>query len=293
MLFSVWLPTKCLRWPFCPGVFIAILAFVAAAVTFRKEPGTREKAVWVFVFLALMCAEVWMMGIDRQDNEDRHTKANANQLKGFTDIGDGIKKSILESDRNFAATMDKENRVLDTTQSVASLAQRNLDTVTGKDSYPCIVPQSHAVSAGGMVPLVVWDKGPNILTGVEVRLMSQAEFLSGGVFYKPSAELGTMRPEWPKPLPEGITPVPDGDGIAHYLAEIWTQNGYYTQVINFRHGKYSLPWAYQYWLTQQIPFHPKGDPKANGMTAHVTKGCRQPDWSDDLGDGKPIPRPPS
>lgn len=59
---------ECLHWPFCPGVFIAVLAFVAAAVAFRKDPGRTERAAWVFLFLALMCGEVWMMSIDRAKN---------------------------------------------------------------------------------------------------------------------------------------------------------------------------------------------------------------------------------
>jgi hypothetical protein len=93
-----------------------------------------------------------------------------------------------------------------------------------------------------------------------------------------------------KPLPQGIIPHPESNGIANYTAEIWTQNGYYTEVINFRKGKYSLPWAYQYWLTQQRPFHPNEDPKAIVLIAHMTDRCRQPEWSDDLGDGKPSAR---
>ena len=105
-LFLYWLP-KCLHWPFCPGVFIAILAVVAAAVTFRERPSQREKAAWICVFLGLMCAEVWMMGIDRQANEDREAKANATQLQGFTNVGEGIKASIAESQRNFTATMNQ------------------------------------------------------------------------------------------------------------------------------------------------------------------------------------------
>jgi hypothetical protein len=30
-----------------------------------------------------------------------------------------------------------------------------------------------------------------------------------------------------------VIPRPGDDGIAYYIAEIWTQNGYYTEVINF------------------------------------------------------------
>jgi hypothetical protein len=56
------------------------------------------------------------------------------------------------------------------------------------------------------------------LTGVEIRLLSETEFPDEeSIFYKPPAKLGTLRPEWPKPLPEGITPKVDEDGVAHYI----------------------------------------------------------------------------
>jgi hypothetical protein len=95
----------------CPGVFIAILALVAAAVTFREKVGPREKALWIFCFFALMCGEVWMLGIDRNRNEDEQAKANALSLSGFKDIGEGIQKSISESDKNFNATMNSTERL--------------------------------------------------------------------------------------------------------------------------------------------------------------------------------------
>ncbi len=112
MVFAIWLP-KCLHWPFCPGIFIAILAVMAAIVTFRERPKTWEKAAWTFVFLGLMSLEVWMMSIDRDANEARERAAEQMQLKGFSDIGEGIKASIAESDRNFVATMGRTNKVLD------------------------------------------------------------------------------------------------------------------------------------------------------------------------------------
>ncbi len=113
---AIWLP-KCLHWPFCPGLFIAVLAFVAAAVTFRKEPSQREKAVWIFVFLTLMCAEVWMMSMDRETNEAQQKVARDGQLRGFKEIGDGINTTIANSDRQFQATMDGIKATLKTSEA--------------------------------------------------------------------------------------------------------------------------------------------------------------------------------
>jgi hypothetical protein len=62
-----WLPT-CFHWPFCPGVFIGILAFFAAVVTFRS-PSRIEKAMWIIVFFGLMIGEIAMMSKDREAHE--------------------------------------------------------------------------------------------------------------------------------------------------------------------------------------------------------------------------------
>lgn len=70
MELSAWLP-KCLHWPFCPGVFIAILAVVAAIAAFRDSPSRPEKAIWTLVFLLLMSAEIVMIGKDRDVQDTR------------------------------------------------------------------------------------------------------------------------------------------------------------------------------------------------------------------------------
>src|SRR5258706_12792508 len=162
----IWLP-KCLHWPFCPGVFIAILAVMAAAVTFRENPGTREKAAWTFVFLGLMCAEVWMMSIDRDVSEGRERAAEITQLKGFSDIGAGIKASTEESDRNFSATIGKTNEVL--------------QNITGGRSFGFLVPQPW----GEQVPLLVWNHGGQPLTWGTITIARTQEPDWGNAFYKP------------------------------------------------------------------------------------------------------------
>lgn len=48
-----------------------------------------------------------------------------------------------------------------------------------------------------------------------------------------SNALGKWRHEWAKPLPEGVISRPGDDGIAYYIAEIWTQNGYYNPTQDF------------------------------------------------------------
>ena len=63
----------CLHWPFCPGVFIALLGLLAAVVTFWESPPRFVKVISILLFTALMCSEIWMMSKDR-DNHDKSEK---------------------------------------------------------------------------------------------------------------------------------------------------------------------------------------------------------------------------
>jgi len=96
------------HWPFCPGVFIAILAFVAAAVMFRKDPGPREKAIWVFVFLFLMVGEIWMMSKDRNAHDSAERDAQTVESGQSNMLG----ILILQNAETFKQ-MDVFNRKLD------------------------------------------------------------------------------------------------------------------------------------------------------------------------------------
>jgi hypothetical protein len=260
-----WLP-KCLHWPFCPGVFIAILAFMAAAVTFRREPGTREKATWTFLFLALMCAEVWMMSKDREANENQQTGASAAQLKGFEDIGNGIKDAIAQSDRNFSATMGKTNQVL--------------LNITGGDSFAYVSPQP----GGEAIPLVVWNHGDQPLIGVTMTIARTQDPDWGVAFFQPIF-IGTIGPHDHAPVPRVIVPRPEEkSGIDHYWIMLSAQNGTVSQTLDFRKNKktgaHQPIWATSFQVTKpEILTRARGPiPKgATLMKPLMTRG-----WSDEV-----------
>jgi hypothetical protein len=146
---------ECMHWPFCPGVFIAILAFVAAAVTLRKEPGPREKAIWLFVFLGLMCAEVWMMSKDRTSNVAKEKETRQAEIASFKAIGDGIQTSNANSQSQFAITLSR--------------FKQNIDTITGGSSF-CYL----AVGADGNQTFV--HSGDFPLAGVTARIVDMQKW---------------------------------------------------------------------------------------------------------------------
>src|SRR5260370_34314760 len=96
---SNWWP-ECLQWPFCPGFFITVLAFMAGAVTCRKEPGPREKSTWGFAFLMLMVGEVWMMSKDRTENSRKQKEVRDAEIASFKPLETASNLPFLSANYN-------------------------------------------------------------------------------------------------------------------------------------------------------------------------------------------------
>jgi hypothetical protein len=148
-----WLP-ECLHWPFCPGVFIAILAFVAAVVTFR-DPGKTEKAIWILVFLGLMSGEVWMMSKDRTETNRKQKETRDAEIASFKSIGEGIQTSNANSQSQFAITLSR--------------FKQNIETITGGGSF-CYL----AVGSDGFPTFV--HSGDFPLAGVRARIVDMQKW---------------------------------------------------------------------------------------------------------------------
>jgi len=258
-----WLP-QCLHWPFGPGVFIAILAGLAAAVTFRKEPGRLEKAAWIIVFFSLMWMEVWMVGIDRQSHEYQEAQASHLLLKGFSNIGDGIKKSIAQSDQHFEATIGKTNKVL--------------QNITGGDSFGFVVPQVGGVSR---LPLLVWNHGDQPLIGVTITMAHTQDSNWEKAVFNPIF-IGTIGPHDHLPVPRAIVPHPDDkNGVDVYWVMISAQNGTVSQTLFLRKNR-KLPqfWAYSYIITKAVTLNKARGTIPKGAT--MMEPLLRRDWSDEV-----------
>jgi len=246
----LWMP-KCLHWPFCPGVFIAVLAVVAAAVTFWEHPPRWVKAISVGVFLLLMGAEVWMMSVDRDRNDVEQASARTREEENFRTIAKGIQASIAESDRNFSATMGKTKEVL--------------ENITGGQSFAIVTPQ---VWSGLVpIPLSIRNQGKQTLTGVTVTIRSARNFNldKPESFYETEAiSVGTLHPGELRLLKEKLTPVEHGlkaeDGLP---VDIWdldiaAQNFTAEEHLIFKRGT-RIPWVFRYQVTQQYVKSKHGD----------------------------------
>ncbi len=162
---------------------------------------------------------------------------------------------------------------------IAGLAQESLMNIVGGDSVPYIVPQTHAQTK--QIPLEIWNRGKYILSGVTVVIRNGRDYTNPASFFsRQQLEVGIVHPGFGRLLTAGIFPNPDSTGVDDYIIEISTQSDLFVETLNFRKSKYSLPWAYQYWVTKEIIEKP-------GVTRGVIV-VDQSAWSDDLGEGKPV-----
>ena len=90
--------SKCLHWPFYPGVFIAVLAVLASAATYLEKPSRWAKVLIIALFTVIMCAEIWMMGKDRDQHDQEQARIAKSEADHFQAIADDMK-------RDFDATM--------------------------------------------------------------------------------------------------------------------------------------------------------------------------------------------
>jgi hypothetical protein len=150
-----WVP-ECLHWPFCPGIFIAVLAVVAAAAAFREKPGKYEKVSWIVLFFGLMCGEVWMVNADRTDSIRKQKETRDQELANFSAIADGIKSSMQAGQEHFDATMVG--------------IKQNVNTITGGDSFCYLV-----TPVNGEFPTFIHN-GNYPLSGVNARIVDMQKW---------------------------------------------------------------------------------------------------------------------
>lgn len=123
-----------LHWYPPVGVFIAILGLLGIVVPLIRDltkMGKWEKATWTFVMFALMLMEIRSIYLDRRAHDVEQATARAEQLQHFNEIGERIKSAVEESQKQFAATMQRSNSILGGVSESIKIAN-------GGDSYPYI-----------------------------------------------------------------------------------------------------------------------------------------------------------
>jgi hypothetical protein len=220
-----------------PGEAVAVLAVAAAAMTVLGEMKGKEKVAWILLLFSFVWVELTSIKMERKAQEDIQKEARAEQLQHFGEIGNGIRESIKESDRNFNATMGKTNQVL--------------ENITGGDSFAYVSPQNFS---GDRFAGVVWNNGEQALSGLTLTIAHTSEPDWGGAFFRPIF-IGTIGPHEYAPIPNFIFQ-PKADhktGQDNYWIMLSAQNGVASQSLWFRRDrKNPANWAYSFQVSKQI-----------------------------------------
>jgi hypothetical protein len=192
-----------------------------------------------------------MMSKDRDRNDSDQAQARTTSENNFRAIADGIRASIADSDRKFAATMGKENQVL--------------KNITGGNSFAIVTPQ---VWSGLVpIPLSIRNQGKQTLTGVTVTIRSARNFnldKPESLYETEAINVGTLHPGELRLLEEKLTPIEhepkaeDGMPVDVFDLDIAAQNFTAEEHLIFKRGT-RIPWVFKYQVTQQYVKSRHGD----------------------------------
>jgi hypothetical protein len=229
------------------GVFIGALGLLGVlAPLLREHIGRTEKAVWTIVLTVCLILELRSIHLEEVKHDREQDFAVCQQLHSFQAIADTLGAAVTSGQKQYDTTIQHLDKVLGTTQAVAEISKKNLDSVSGGRSYAYIVPQ--VTNSGYDYAMAISNGGPNVLTGIEVRI---AKIIKGDCDYflkrKPGTYVmdctfddGPMHPiavgslsghetvEMPSLMDVGP------DGSAKYLITITAQNGHSIEFLQFR-----------------------------------------------------------
>jgi hypothetical protein len=250
-----------------PGIAVGLLALAATLMAVRTDNFTHaEKAVWVVICLVLCVVELKTIYRDR----DQHDKQQA-ELQTQEDAARRVERN------SFANLLNAEKALFSDTQNIETLAKKALENVTGGDSFAYVAPQR----GYDQIPLIVWNHGDQVLSGVTITIAHTEEPNWGDAFYRPIF-IGTIGPHDHAPIPNTfLSPkLDDKTGQDNYWIMISAQNGTVSQSLWFRKAKSgALPWACSFQVARPIYTHKR----IKGEMTNVTtmKPLMYRAWSDE------------
>jgi hypothetical protein len=224
-------------WPPLPGIAVTVLGGMVSVMAFREMHNTHKLLATLAIFV-LMGIELRDIRKDRIKSDTEQAAARAASEANFKAIGNGISSAIAQSQNQFSTTVQHVDHV-------SGLAEKALNNITGADSIPYLAPQ------GGFAPIgfFMWNDGKNLLSGVSLTIQKWTE---SGLVKSKELSVGVLHPGWGKSVDFTISPAPDKSGMDVYEIEINTQSEFFTEIVQFRKGTGSVPWASRYWVVKHI-----------------------------------------
>jgi hypothetical protein len=238
-----------------PGKAIGALAVVAGIMSVR-DMKVLGKLLWVVLLVLMLITEFRAINKDRSENDEKQRAFFDAQQSGFQHVVDQAKVNFDQTATDLKTTIGGLKTVLATTQLVEKITNKNLENITGGDSYAYVYPA--AAEGNNEVTLSIHNDGDQQLSGVNVTIR---RVLSGSVdpMDEHAAErplvtddsaaipLGSLAPHDGRTVPGGVfTPTLDRSGYATYRIFINAQNPGTAEILAIRRSKSGRSWAYKF-----------------------------------------------
>jgi hypothetical protein len=246
-----------------PGYAVGALAVVAGIMSMR-DIKILGKIIWAVLLVCLLITEFRAIDKDRADNEQKQKEFFEIQKKGFSEIATQVSQNFAATTKGLTTAINQSNGLLRTTQGVADLARRNLEIVTGGNSFGYVIPRYSRGFADIIpqtelpqaLPIVLMNGGTEHLSGVTVSIYrfvvkrpiegssKSLEALTVPIL-QPTI-MGTLPPKGRLTLLSQLDPNPDANGEpASYIINVSAQNGSAGEVLDIRKSKDGKDWEYK------------------------------------------------
>ncbi len=211
-----------------PGWAISILGLGAVIVAVRsvhKMP-LWEEICWLIIAFALCGAEMRTLYADRTNQDQTSSEARAGQTRNFLEITNGLSNAIKQSQQQFAATMDKSNKIFGGVRA-------NLDAVTGGKTFAQfgVIPN---MGSGNPItyPLTVDVVGKYPIRSMNAEIQKIEPQRDSASIFRQMQSMHAL------PISGDVIPGPrlvnERLGLGKYGIGIWTANGVISEDLELR-----------------------------------------------------------
>jgi uncharacterized membrane-anchored protein YhcB (DUF1043 family) len=252
-----------------PGIAVAWIALVAAAMSIHPDMSGWQKAVWMLAIGAFLIVETRAIAKDREETNrsvaadraaqnENFNQVRVTQLQTFNETAESLKRAIAQSQDQFQRTMAKSDQIVGEAASIARLSQQSIDAVTGGKSYAVVWPSE---IINDEVSFNVIHKGDYAVRGLTLNLSNRAttDQVVNRAFPPPTLRdvMSTYTAETVGDLPGVVFPLRTKFNLlgltrADYKIMFIALNGTWTEDLQLR--KVGNVWA---WASRTFRFNPE------------------------------------
>lgn len=227
--FTVWLSYHTIP----PGWSIGTLGTVALIMTFSR-PSPLQRGCVIILAVSLLAIEMRSIYMDR---EAQRKAADASLQSILSDN----QQRFAATEQGFSSVLSDDNHIKNTARNNLSATRKSLENITGGHSYAVLIPRVEL--AQYPVPIVMWNRGNNLLTGVHVVVYT-VQIKQSHMTIVDEFDVGTITPQERRRIQPAYWLSPEI--LQDYMIEIYEQNGVFEETLQMIQNPKSKRFIYRY-----------------------------------------------